>query len=130
MALKKYAVIWDVPIFTASQLNRGGVRNSKADIDNFAEAFSKAEIADLGLILRENRDRLDSHIKLYVGKARIGKAGLVINLYRQSDTFRIIEESVGYNTETNGSTLGLELNTIPKGNKSKNITTEDDIDFF
>lgn len=128
IALKKYAVIWDVPIITASQLNRGGVRNSKADIDNFAEAFSKAEIADLGLILRENRDRLDSHIKLYVGKARIGKAGLVINLYRQSDTFKIIEESVGYNMETNGSALGLGLNTLP--NKDKNISTEDDIDFF
>ena len=82
----------------------------------------------MGLILRENKNKLDNRTQLYVGKARICKAGLTINIIKEPSKFIIKEESVSISDQypTNQQTF---LNNMNNNVAPEEISTDSEIDF-
>jgi replicative DNA helicase len=62
--LRGIAVEFDVPVITATQINRGGHNNSEIDLDNISESFGTAATADFifGIISTEQLAELGQYM--------------------------------------------------------------------
>lgn len=91
-ALRGLSKKLDVPIWTATQLNRGGIVMETPDESSIAGAVSKWFTCDVGLMLAQTKEeREDDEMRIIVSKNRNGMAGRAITIltdYRYFTFFR------------------------------------------
>ena len=76
--LRRLAGEWQIPIWTASQGNRGAVGAKIVDITHIAESYGKACVADVILsISRTNNDKVLDSGRVFLLKNRVGPDGLI-----------------------------------------------------
>jgi len=95
--LRNMAMELDVPIWTASQANRDSANSDIVGLENMAEAYGKAMVADVVISLsRRAMEKSNGSGRLFVAKNRAGKDGLVfpIHIDTSRSTFEILDESV------------------------------------
>lgn len=72
---------FEVPVWTASQLNRAGMAMETPDETSVAEALLKLFTVDVSVFMAQTKDeREDEIMRLYVGKNRNGPAGRTIEI--------------------------------------------------
>ncbi|MGE3077243.1 MAG: DnaB-like helicase C-terminal domain-containing protein [Dehalococcoidia bacterium] len=77
--LRAMAILLDVPVWTASQANRESLRKKVITIDNLADSFDKAKIADFILALCQTKEEKDGQIvRLFTAKVRNAGDGQTI----------------------------------------------------
>jgi len=95
-ALRGLSKKLDVPIWTATQLNRGGMVMETPDESSIAGAVSKWFTCDVGLMLAQTKEeREDDEMRIIVSKNRNGQAGRSIKIltdYRFFTFFRDLPE--------------------------------------
>jgi replicative DNA helicase len=68
-----------VPLWTATQMNRGGMSLEVADLDVIADSFQKAFIADVVIALCANREELENNtMRLFGAKNRNGPSKFIV----------------------------------------------------
>lgn len=66
-------------VATASQLNRQGIDNEDADLQEIATSIRKAEISDLFLIMRQSEEMYQNgRVDYFVGKSRISPKKIIV----------------------------------------------------
>ena len=93
--LRGWASEADVPIWTASQINREGSNNDVIELKNISEAYGKAMVADIVVsISRKISDKHNGTGRLHVAKNRAGRDGLVYNVAidTSKSKFEVINE--------------------------------------
>ena len=86
--LRNLANELELPIWTASQVNRGGYDTESFSLSNIAEDMGKANTADLILgIVRGKKEKQNKVAKLMVMKNRNGKDGYDLDM--KFDTIRV-----------------------------------------
>jgi len=76
--LRGFASEKKIPIWTASQSNKEGSDAEVVDLNNMAEAYGKAMVADVVIsISRRAHEKSSGQGRLYVAKNRAGRDGLV-----------------------------------------------------
>ena len=87
----------NVPIWTASQANTDSANSDIVGLENMAEAYGKAMVADVVISLsRKAMEKSSGDGRLFVAKNRAGKDGLVfpIHIDTSRSTFEILDECV------------------------------------
>lgn len=70
---------YKIPVWTASQANRASLSRRIIGLESIAEAFAKANIADLVLALCQTEDEKDEKdMRIFVAKSRMGSTNPVI----------------------------------------------------
>jgi len=91
--LRNLAMDMSVPIWTASQANRESANSDIVGLENMAEAYGKAMVADVVIsISRKAMEKSTGTGRLFIAKNRAGKDGLVFPIH--IDTSRSIIEIV------------------------------------
>jgi replicative DNA helicase len=66
---------FDIPVWTASQTNREGEDKEIINLKYLAEAYEKAQIADIVITICQNvTDKNSDLLRMYLGKVRNGEA--------------------------------------------------------
>ncbi len=94
--LRNLSMELQVPIWTASQANRDSANSDIVGLENMAEAYSKAMVADVVLsISRKSAEKSTGAGRLYVAKNRAGRDGLLfpINIDTARSKFTLLDES-------------------------------------
>ena len=79
--LRNLAMDLDIPVWTASQANREASNASIVGLENMAEAYGKAMVADVVLSLsRKPIEKSSDTARLFVAKNRVGRDGLLFPL--------------------------------------------------
>jgi replicative DNA helicase len=87
--LRNLAGELQIPLWTASQSNRSGYNDEILEIDKAHESFAKTMVADVIITLtRRLKDRANNMGKLYIGKSRRGRDGLVFPIMLDTATVR------------------------------------------
>ena len=102
--LKSMADIEDIPVWTASQANRGGLDKDVLDVDNIGGAYGK--VAPANILITASRQREDKEHNggnLFLAKNKDGVDSIVFNLLMKLDRgiIEITESSSTYSSETN-----------------------------
>mgnify|MGYP001189858514 CR=1 FL=1 len=87
----------NIPIWTASQANRESAKADIVGLENMAEAYGKAMVADVVISMtRKALEKSTGAGRLYVAKNRAGRDGLVfpIHIDTSRSTFEILDECV------------------------------------
>ncbi len=95
--LRNLAMELNVPVWTASQANRDSANSDIVGLENMAEAYGKAMVADVVISLsRKATEKSSGDGRLFVAKNRAGKDGLVfpIHIDTSRSTFEILDECV------------------------------------
>jgi replicative DNA helicase len=80
--LRNLAMEIRIPIWTASQANRDSANSDIVGLENMAEAYGKAMVADLVVsISRKATEKATGAGRLYVAKNRAGKDGIVFPIH-------------------------------------------------
>lgn len=75
--LRILAGYFEIPVWTASQGNRVSLSKRTIDMRDIAEAFAKANIADLIIaICQTEEEKMEKEMRLYIAKTRMGKLTL------------------------------------------------------
>jgi replicative DNA helicase len=83
----------NVPLWTASQSNRGSVDSEVISIAAISESFAKAAVADvIATFSRTPNDKVNNTGRLYVAKNRAGRDGIVIPIKMDLSSFKIETE--------------------------------------
>jgi replicative DNA helicase len=85
-----------VPIWTASQSNRGAADSDVVGLDNMSESYGKAQVADVVLsISRKAYEKATGAGRLYIAKNRAGKDGILfpIHIDTARSTIKILDEN-------------------------------------
>ena len=93
--LRNLAMELNVPVWTASQANRDSANSDIVGLENMAEAYGKAMVADLVIsISRKAAEKSTGAGRLFVAKNRSGRDGLVfpIHIDTARSTFEILDE--------------------------------------
>ena len=91
--LRILAGAFKVPVWTASQGNRGSVMKRRVDIDDLAEAFGKAGIADIVISLCQSPEEKEEKImRLFVAANRIGPGNPMVSLMADTDRMLLLGE--------------------------------------
>lgn len=78
--LRAMAQEYGVPIWTATQTNRGGVESQIIYSDLVADSYKKIMVADFVMSLARNKQQKESDSgKIYVVKSRVNKDGIVFD---------------------------------------------------
>ena len=78
-ALRGLSKKLDVPIWTATQLNRGGMVMETPDESSIAGAVAKWFTCDVGLMLAQTKEeREDDEMRIIISKNRNGQAGRTV----------------------------------------------------
>ena len=97
-ALRGLSKKLDVPIWTATQLNRGGIVMETPDESAIAGAVSKWFTCDVGLMLGQTKEeREDDEMRIIVSKNRNGVSGRSVTIltdYKYFTFFRGIAEAI------------------------------------
>ena len=94
--LRNMAMELQVPIWTASQANRDSANSDIVGLENMAEAYSKAMVADVVLsISRKSTEKSTGSGRLYIAKNRAGRDGLLfpVNIDTARSKFTLRDES-------------------------------------
>ena len=87
--LRNLAMDLNIPIWTASQANRESANSDIVGLENMAEAYGKAMVADVVISLsRKPMEKASGVGRLFIAKNRAGKDGLVFPVH--IDTARSI----------------------------------------
>lgn len=95
--MRDLGIEYGCPVWTASQANRGSMSKKIITMEDLAEAFNKANIADfMGAICQTVEEKEDGIMRFYIAKQRDGVASITldgdidyakstINLYENDD---------------------------------------------
>ena len=77
--LRGWAVEAEIPIWTATQANRGSLSKSQVTVADISEDFGKAMIADVIVGLCQNKkEKEDQEMRLFIAKNRDGTSGMEV----------------------------------------------------
>lgn len=109
--LRGLAQIYEIPVWTASQTNRGGLNAEVITMESISEAFNKCFVADFIFSLsRTVQDKQANRGRLFVAKNRNGPDGLVFQAFVDwSDvTIKILErDETAESIQTTGDALNI-----------------------
>lgn len=89
---------YNIPVWTASQSNRASLSKRVVKMDDIAEAFSKANIADLIIALCQTEDEKQSKtMRLFVAKTRMTSTNPIVSVIADPDRM-IIKAYKDYDT--------------------------------
>jgi len=94
--LRNLSMELDVPVWTASQSNREGALLEIVQMENMAEAYGKAMVADVVVsISRKSAEKSTGIGRLYIAKNRAGRDGILfpISIDTATSTFSILDEN-------------------------------------
>lgn len=94
--LRNLAMELSVPIWTASQANRDSANSDIVGLENMAEAYSKAMVADLVIsISRKATEKANGTGRLFVAKNRAGRDGLLfpLSIDTAKSKFKLLDEN-------------------------------------
>ncbi len=78
--MRDLGVEYGCPVWTASQANRGSMSKKIITMEDLAEAFNKANIADFMLaICQTTEEKEDNIMRFYVAKQRDGVASITLD---------------------------------------------------
>lgn len=92
--LRNMAMELRIPIWTASQANRDSANSDIVGLENMAEAYGKAMVADLVVsISRKSAEKATGAGRLYIAKNRAGKDGILfpIHIDTACSTIRVLD---------------------------------------
>jgi replicative DNA helicase len=95
--LRNMAMELRIPIWTASQANRDSANSDIVGLENMAEAYGKAMVADLVVsISRKATEKATGAGRLFIAKNRAGKDGIVfpIHIDTARSTINVLEEEM------------------------------------
>jgi replicative DNA helicase len=93
--LRNMAMEMNIPIWTASQANRDSANSDIVGLENMAEAYAKAMVADVVVsISRKATEKAGGTGRLYIAKNRAGRDGLLfpISIDTARSKFSILDE--------------------------------------
>lgn len=91
--LRSIAIIFDVPVVTATQLNRSGYNNGKPGMENTAESMGVVVTADVMLgIWQEKEDKIAGMLNSVIMKNRYGPNDIYFQMGIDYPTLRLIPE--------------------------------------
>jgi replicative DNA helicase len=99
--LRGLAQIYDIPVWTASQTNRGGLNAEVITMEAISEAFNKCFVADFIFSLsRTVQDKQANKGRIFIAKNRNGPDGMVFQTFVDwSDvTIKILERDEDLDT--------------------------------
>ena len=116
--LRNLAMDMNFPIWTASQANREAANASVVGLENMAEAYGKAMVADVVLSLsRKPMEKASGCGRIFIAKNRAGRDGILYPVYLNTatSTLKIVE-----------GTEEMSLNEVVEldGNSMKNLLRE------
>jgi replicative DNA helicase len=80
--LKGFAVELDIPVWSASQSNRDGAKESIVGMENMSESYAKAAPCDLIVgISRKQEEKSTGLARLFIAKNRNGRDGLLYEIH-------------------------------------------------
>ena len=85
----------NIPVWTASQANRDSANSDIVGLENMAEAYGKAMVADVVVsISRKATEKAGGTGRLYIAKNRAGRDGLLfpISIDTACSKFNILDE--------------------------------------
>ena len=85
----------NIPVWTASQANRDSANSDIVGLENMAEAYAKAMVADVVVsISRKSTEKAGGTGRLYIAKNRAGRDGLLfpISIDTARSKFSILDE--------------------------------------
>ena len=94
--LRNLAMDLNVPIWTASQANRESANSDIVGLENMAEAYGKAMVADVVISLsRKAMEKSTGAGRLFIAKNRAGKDGLVFSIHidTSKSKFEILDDN-------------------------------------
>jgi len=94
--LRNLAMDLNVPIWTASQANRESANSDIVGLENMAEAYGKAMVADVVISLsRKAMEKSTGSGRLFIAKNRAGKDGLVFSIHidTSKSKFEILDDN-------------------------------------
>ena len=94
--LRNLAMEKNLPIWTASQSNRESASSDIVGLENMAESYGKAQVADVVIsISRKPVEKASGMGRLYVAKNRAGRDGIVfpVKLNTAMSRFAVIENT-------------------------------------
>jgi len=94
--LRNMAMELNIPIWTASQANRDSANSDIVGLENMAEAYGKAMVADLVIsISRKATEKATGGGRLFIAKNRAGRDGLLfpIAIDTAKSKFKILDEN-------------------------------------
>ena len=100
--LRNLSMDMGVPIWTASQSNREAANASVVGLENMAEAYGKAMVADVVLSLsRKPMEKASGAGRLFIAKNRAGRDGILFPVLLDTSMSKIyiIEDSDGMSLE-------------------------------
>lgn len=84
--LRIIAGAYNIPVWTASQSNRASLNKRIIKMDDIAEAFTKAAIADLILGLCQTDDeKQEKRMRIFVAKSRMSSLNPIVNVVADPD---------------------------------------------
>jgi len=116
--LRGWAGEMEKPIWTASQARKDAIDKDWIGIEDLADSFGKAGVADLifGLVRRMSQ-RLDNAGKLFLAKSRISKDGYIFPITLDSSISKLIVNESDYD-ETKDILSGVKKNESGRVNMS------------
>jgi replicative DNA helicase len=105
--LRNLSMEMNIPIWTASQANRDSAQSNIVGLENMAEAYGKAMVADVVIsISRKAAEKSTGQGRLFIAKNRAGRDGIVfpISIDTATSTFEILDENSLTLTEAIGQT--------------------------
>ncbi len=104
--LRNLAMELRIPIWTASQANRDSANSNIVGLENMAEAYGKAMVADLVVSLsRKAEEKATGAGRMFIAKNRAGKDGIVfpIHIDTSRSTIKVLDEEVSTLAEAKSS---------------------------
>lgn len=92
-ALHGFAKEYDIAVWTATQLNRGGISNENPDETTIAGSLAKLFTVDIAIFLAQNNaEREDDMLRLLVTKNRSGRAGRTVKIDTDYSRFTLLRQ--------------------------------------
>lgn len=111
---------FDIPIWYASQSNRGGVKaakNKEMSTEDVSGSYGKVQVSDICLLIqKDNEDKKNNFATINIEKNRSGSAGVQFRAYFNNGTCHIDSDAMKY-----GDAFQMETGDLPFGpNKGNN----------
>lgn len=120
--LRALAVEHGVPVLTASQTGRGGSNKQELSLDMIAEAWGKANIADIIIGIGRSPEQLKSHeASLKILKNRNGATGGTFDMIFNTSVLMIEMKSIPESTRIEKGVLVGDNSIERKRKDSKNV---------
>ena len=94
--LRNLAMEMNLPVWSASQSNKEGATSDVVGLENMAESYGKAMVADFVVsISRKPTEKSSGAGRLFIAKNRVGKDGIVyaLNIDTALSRFTILDDS-------------------------------------